>query len=111
MARTIARCIVTVLFVCGAPSATDAQWRVTSCTTTGKNLFVRDVLTDIYYWYNELPGLNPVSYPSPEEYLEAVRFRPLDDHFSYITSREANEAFYGESQYVGFGMSTSVVGQ
>ncbi len=111
MARTIAACIVTALFVCGVPSSAAAQWRLTSCTPTGKNLFVHDVLTDIYFWYSELPNVDPLTYRTPEDYLDAVRFRPLDEHFSYITSREANEAFYGGSQYVGFGMSTAIDGR
>jgi C-terminal peptidase prc len=37
-----------------------------------------------------------------------VRYRPLDTTFSYITSRAASDAFYSESQYLGFGLSTSV---
>ena len=111
MARTAWAFVATVLLVCGLPAPAFAQWSVTSCNATGKNLFVRDVLTDIYLWYAELPSVNPTSYATPEAYLDAVRYRPLDSHFSYITSREANQAFYGESQYVGFGMSTSLIGQ
>jgi C-terminal peptidase prc len=69
-------------------------------------MYVRDVLDQYYLWYRELPRANAANYASPEAYLEAVRYRPLDSYFSYITSREANEAFYGESQFVGFGFST-----
>lgn len=69
-------------------------------------MFVRDVLDEYYFWYQELPLLNPANFSGPEAYLEAARYRPLDSFFSYITSREANEAFYGESQFVGFGFST-----
>jgi C-terminal processing protease CtpA/Prc len=69
-------------------------------------MFVRDVLDEYYFWYRDLPLLNPANYASPEAYLDAARYRPLDSSFSYITSREANEAFYGESQFVGFGFST-----
>jgi carboxyl-terminal processing protease len=85
----------------------DAQGRVPNCTTTGKNLYVRDVLTDLYYWYEFLPAVDPARFDSPEAYLEAVRYRPLDHAFSYVTSREANEAFFSESQYIGLGLSTS----
>ena len=53
---------------------------------------------------------DPAGYDSPEAYLEAVRYRPLDTTFSYITSRAASDAFYSESQYLGFGLSTSVIG-
>ena len=39
-----------------------------------------------------------------------MRHRPLDNSFSYITSREANDAFYSDSQFVGLGFSTTVSG-
>ena len=110
MRRPMFACLVATVLIGGSPLPADAQWRVSSCTATGKNLFVRDVLSDIYLWYDQLPNVSPTRYPSPEAYLDAVRYRPLDERFSYITSREANQAFYGESQYVGFGMSTTIVG-
>jgi carboxyl-terminal processing protease len=78
-----------------------------SCDGTRQNLFVRDALEELYLWYRELPAADPASYDSPEAYLDAVRYRPLDASFSYITSRAASEAFYSESQYIGFGLSTS----
>jgi hypothetical protein len=79
-----------------------------SCTTAGKNLYVRDVMNDLYLWYADMPRLDPTSFASPEEYLEAVRVRPLDNTFSYITSRAANDAFFSESQFIGFGLSTAI---
>lgn len=87
-----------------------AQSGPRNCTTLSQNMFVRDALDEYYLWYQELPRLNPANYSSPESYLDAVRFRPLDETFSYITSRASNEAFYGESQFVGFGFSTQVSG-
>ena len=62
--------------------------------------------TSYYFWYRDLPDVNPARYDSPEAYLEAVRYRPLDTTFSYIASRAANDAFYSDSQYIGFGLST-----
>ena len=83
-----------------------AQSGPRNCSTVSQNLFVRDVLDEYYFWYRELPRVNASNYASPEAYLEAVRYRPLDTTFSYITSRAANEAFYGDSQFVGLGIST-----
>ena len=102
---------VTVALLCAGltflvPSPAQAQSGPRNCTRTSQNLFVRDVLDEYYLWYRELARVNPANYASPEAYLEAVRYRPLDSTFSYITSRAENDAFYGESQFVGFGFST-----
>jgi carboxyl-terminal processing protease len=84
-----------------------AQNGPASCSTSGQNLYVREVMSDLYLWYEFLPTINPARYPSPEAVLEALRYRPLDTTFSYITSQAANEAFYSDSQFIGFGFSTS----
>jgi carboxyl-terminal processing protease len=105
MSRTTLACLLTLIAAWAAPPAARAQGPA-SCTTSGKNLYVRDVMSDIYLWYATMPNVNPTSYASPEEYLEAVRYRALDSTFSYITSRAANDAFYSDSQFIGFGLST-----
>lgn len=79
-----------------------------SCTRTGQNLFVRDVMTDLYLWYNSVPALDPAPFSSPEAYLEAIRFRPLDNSFSYIADRASTEAFFSASQYAGLGFSSTL---
>jgi len=79
-----------------------------SCTPSGKNLYVRDRMTDIYFWYREIPNLDPVRFDSPEAYLDAIRYRPLDSTYSYITDRASNAAFFSESQFIGIGLSTSI---
>ncbi|HEY6508999.1 MAG TPA: S41 family peptidase, partial [Vicinamibacterales bacterium] len=79
-----------------------------SCTPTGKNLFVRDVMTDLYLWYTEIPALDPSRFPSPEAYLDAIRYRPLDSSYSYIADRASTEAFFASSQYAGFGFSSAL---
>ena len=102
--RFIVAFLVVVFGLIASPAA--AQSGPRNCGTLSQNMFVRDVLDEYYLWYRELPRLNPANFANPEAYLEAARYRPLDSSFSYITSREANEAFYGESQFVGFGFST-----
>lgn len=104
MSRTA--CLVALIVTCAAPPLARAQGSPASCSTAGKNLYVRDVMTDLYLWYSEMPNANPTSFGSPEAYLEAVRYRTLDSTFSYITSRAANAVFYSDSQFIGVGLST-----
>lgn len=100
------RSLVLLLAIAGAAAPAAAQGR--SCTPLQQNMYVRDVMTDLYLWYREVPAVSVTAYDTPEAYLEAVRYRPLDRTFSYITSREANDAFYSDSQFIGFGFSTSL---
>src|SRR6266487_4471381 len=110
MSRRVLASLAVLIVVYAAPPAARAQAAPVSCTTSGKNLYVRDVMSDLYLWYSTMPNVNPTSYASPEAYLEAVRYKTLDSTFSYITSRAANDAFYSDSQFIGFGLSTIVNG-
>lgn len=96
-------CLIALLLT---PSASWAQSGPSNCSVVSQNSYVRDVLSDLYLWYDHLPTVNPASYASPEAYLEAVRYRPIDTTYSYITSAAANDAFYSDSQFIGFGLST-----
>jgi len=71
---------------------------------------VRNRMTDMFFWYREIPNVDPVGFDSPEQYLEAIRYRPLDSTYSYITDRASNAAFLSESQFIGLGLSTSISG-
>ena len=85
-----------------------AQTAPTSCTTTSQNLWVRDQLNTYYYWYQFLtPGMNPANFASPEAYLDAVQYRPVD-RFSFIQSAAASDAFYSDSQVIRYGFTQLV---
>ena len=86
-----------------APSSVEAQ---SSCSVPTQNRFVRDALVEYYYWNRELPSLNPTTFASPQAYLEAVRYKPLDTTYSYIANRADQDALYSASQFVGLGVTT-----
>jgi len=95
---------------CGGeePLGADAT---SACSTLGQCTFVRDTLQNIYFWYRELPDPDPAGFPSPEAYLEAVRYRRLDSSYSYIAGKQESSAFFSESQFVGIGLSTRQTGE
>ncbi len=102
MRRLLSSLAFTVALLC--PWTALAQTPPANCSVTSQNLWVRDQLNNYYYWYQFLPtNLNPASFTSPEAYLEAVRYRPIDNSYSYITSAAANDAFYSDSQFIGYG--------
>jgi carboxyl-terminal processing protease len=79
--------------------------RAQDCSLLGQNAFVRDVMDEYYLWYRELPSLDPALFDSPEAYLEALRYRPLDRGFSYIVPKEISSAFFSASQSIGIGFT------
>jgi carboxyl-terminal processing protease len=91
----------------GAPAPLRAQAR--DCSTLGQVTFVRDVLRDLYFWYREVPDLNPALFASPEAYLDAARFRPLDTSFSFITTQAEQTALFSDSQFVGYGFGNKLL--
>jgi carboxyl-terminal processing protease len=108
MRRFLSSFAFTLALLC--PWTALAQNPPSSCTTTSQNLWVRDQLNTFYYWYQNLtPGVNPASFTSPEAYLEAVRYRPIDNYYSFITSAAASDAFYSDSQVIKYGF-TQLVG-
>jgi carboxyl-terminal processing protease len=91
------------------PGTLSAQTGPRDCTTLSQVAYVDAVMRDLYYWYRDIPNLNPALFDSPEAYLEAARYRPLDQSFSYIESRAASDAFYSESQFIGYGFGSKLV--
>lgn len=75
------------------------------CSILGQNQTVYQTMKDWYYWYKNLPVVTPATFADPEAVLDALRYRPLDATFSYISTASSSQAFYGESQYLGFGFS------
>ena len=107
MCRTAAIAIALVVG-CATPRIAAAQ--AINCNPTGQVLATRDVMDAFYLWYDKMPSVDPARFDSPEAYLDAVRYRPIDSSFSWMTSREAYEAFFKSSQSAGIGIVTTVRG-
>lgn len=103
MQRVLSSLVITCALLCPWTAAAQTPTPPSNCSVSSQNLWVRTQLNTYYYWYQELPDLNPVNYASPEAYLEAARYRPIDNHYSFITSAAANDSYYNDSQTIAFG--------
>lgn len=63
-------------------------------------------MNEWYYWYEEIPEIDPSLYQTPGDVLEAIRYRPLD-RWSYISGWEDFIAYYQESKFIGYGFGSS----
>lgn len=101
MRRVFQAALAAVATACLAPAPAQAQ--LANCSIASQNRFVYDAMRDLYFWNTEVPTVNAAAFRSPEALLEALRYRPLDERYSYIGARAAEEAFYSDSQFIGFG--------
>ena len=109
MKRVLSSLALTLALLCPVTAA--AQTQPSNCSSaTSQNLWVRDQLNTFYYWYQFLPGnVSPASFTTPEAYLDAVRYRPIDNSYSFITSAVASDSFYNDSQQVATGIVYQLV--
>jgi carboxyl-terminal processing protease len=99
---------VLIAAACGGANSTSPD-APSDCSIANENKFVRDQLRSVYFWYRELPDPAPASFASPEAYLEAVRYKPIDTTYSYVAVKAVSQAFFADSQFVGLGFRTTLV--
>jgi C-terminal processing protease CtpA/Prc len=98
----------------GGSSLTGPQTGTAACSTDGQKQYVLDELYTWYLWNDLLPtDINIADYATPEELVTRVTldFGPQDangdpiDLFSSVGSLDADQQFFGEGRFEGFGFS------
>ncbi len=100
---------------CGSSSSVDGpQIGTAACSTDGQKQYMLDQLYDWYLWNDLLPAnIDIADYATPEELVTRVTldFGPQDmngdpiDLFSSVGSLDADQQFFGEGKFEGFGFS------
>lgn len=62
-----------------------------------------ELMEEWYYWTENMPNINPSSYSSISDVLEAVRYKPLD-RWSFIADWEEFYAYITNTEFVGYGV-------
>ncbi|MDX1443803.1 MAG: S41 family peptidase [Gammaproteobacteria bacterium] len=93
---------------CNYDAAEDGPGLFDSCGTLRQNDYVLTTMQEWYYWYDRMPSVKAGDFESPDALLQAVRYETLDSTFSYITTQEAEDAFFNNAAYIGFGFSTRI---
>ena len=78
MSKRLPFALVCIAFVAAVSPSGPTLEAQSSCTVPTHNRVVRDALFEYYYWNHDLPSVNPSTFASPQAYLEAVRYKPLD---------------------------------
>ena len=88
-----------------------------SCSIAEQRREIFDFMFE-WYFFNDEPeqqqkydGLNLNDFPTAEILLSFLRYRPseFDRGFSFLTTTSADDQFFGEGQFVGFGFGSKFV--
>jgi carboxyl-terminal processing protease len=117
MHRYLVLLVVTALTACTWGGGGGSGNNTFSCSAKGQKQFVLAAMRDWYLWNDQLPDKVSVKdYDSPADLLAYLTtFSPDDgtgnplDVYSYIGSAAADQAYFVDGQYLGFGFSDKFV--
>jgi len=105
--------LLVAVFIGACSSDDGGNVQASSCSNDGQKQFVVDAMREWYFWNHLLPADVDISqFASPDDVLDYLEtFSPDDgtgqpiDRFSHINSAQADQAFFGEGRFEGFGFS------
>src|SRR5688572_1814304 len=114
LAALAAAALCALVAACGG-SGGDGGASPGSCSDTREKRFVLDTAREWYLFDELLPaGVGAEDYATAAELLDALtaeaRTAGKDRHFSYLTSREEDDAIFQAGQFIGFGFRTRIEG-
>jgi carboxyl-terminal processing protease len=93
---------LSILTAAAAGCALDPLTPAVDCSIAGKNERLFDLMNDVYLWSAEVPFVDPSAYASPEALLDELRYKQRD-RWSYITTKESNDAYFKQGLQRGLG--------
>ncbi len=86
-----------------------------ACSVSAEKNFVRDATNEWYLFPDLLPAqVNPSDFATAQDLLDfmtaAARAQGKDRFFSYVTTKEADNSFLQEGEFIGFGFRVRLDG-
>ncbi len=105
-----------MLAACGGGSGNGGGASPGGCSDTREKRFVLDTAREWYLFDDQLPEpVDTAAYPSAAALLDALtadaRADGKDRFFSYLTTRQQDDAILQAGEFVGFGFRTSIEGE
>ncbi len=72
------------------------------------NQEVYNLMDDMYYWYDQMPEVDPNAYKDPVELVNALRVYP-PDRWSYVTTKAEFDAYYNQVRTWGLVFARGLV--
>ena len=117
MRKFILLLLVAFVAACSSDDDNSGGVPVASCSNDGQKQFVLDAMRQWYFWEDRLPASVDIGqFANPVDLLDFLTtFSPDDgtgrpvDRFSFINTAEADQQFFGEGRFEGFGFSSRFV--
>jgi C-terminal processing protease CtpA/Prc len=105
--------VCSLIAACGGSGDGGDGGGSSGCSAAREKRFVLDTAREWYLFRDQLPdGVDPDQYATATELLDALtadaRAEGKDRFFSYITTRQADDAILQEGQFVGFGFRSHI---
>jgi carboxyl-terminal processing protease len=107
-------CIGACIALTGCGGGSDNKGTLFTCTVDAQKQSVAALMQE-WYLFNDEPAqqqkyvnLNLEQFATPDALLAALLFEPLryDRNFSFLTTAAADQQFFGEGQFIGFGFGS-----
>ncbi|HEU4517189.1 MAG TPA: S41 family peptidase [Steroidobacteraceae bacterium] len=107
--------VCSLIAACGGSGDGGNGGGSSGCSVAREKRFVLDSAREWYLFRDQLQeGVDPDQYATAAEYLDALtadaRADGKDRFFSYVTTREEDDAILQEGQFVGFGFRSHIEG-
>lgn len=112
---TAAGAFCAMLAACGGGGGNGGSSSPVGCSDTREKSFVLDTAREWYLFDDQLPDpVDTGSYPSAAALLDALtaeaRADGKDRYFSYLTTRQQDDAILQAGEFIGFGFRTRIDG-
>lgn len=115
LALGLGACLAATLAACGGGGGGGTSVVPDRCSVNAQKQFVLDVARSWYLFPELLPAnVNAGSYPTPQALLDditaAARAQGRDRFYSYVTTRQEDEAQFTSGAFAGFGFRSRIEG-
>jgi carboxyl-terminal processing protease len=102
--KTLHKIILLLLLASVAVTACKKEPASTNATISAVNSAIYDLMKDYYLWYDQLPVVDPTTYATPNDLMDALRYKKYDKWSTVLTKTDYNQYFVA-GQMVGYGFS------
>jgi carboxyl-terminal processing protease len=98
--------IILLLLLAFATVSSCKKEEDTGNTNANVNNALYDLMKEVYLWNNHLPALDPTSYDTPNDLMDALRYKTYDRWSTVLTKIEFNQ-YFTAGQMIGHGFLLS----